>query len=86
MSVSKIVHSHLKNAANITWNENRKNAFYPAVKRNFTLFTAGYKHVFEGIIVAVEESELKKTRTYAIFVTVAEIILCFVPFLIIFAA
>lgn len=24
-----------------------KNAFYPAVKRNFTLFTAGYKYVFE---------------------------------------
>lgn len=24
-----------------------KNAFYPAVKRHFTLFAAGYKHIFE---------------------------------------
>jgi len=24
-----------------------KNTFYPAVKRHFTLFTAGYKYVFE---------------------------------------
>ena len=23
-----------------------KNAFYPAVKRYFTLFAAGYKHIF----------------------------------------
>ena len=30
-----------KYPANIIWNENCKNAFYPAVKRHFTLFAAG---------------------------------------------